>query len=56
MDGVICMPKTVMLKVSKKGVKGFQVCSVPMRKLRLLASDNVRTWQLQGDWLVLQSR
>jgi hypothetical protein len=55
-DGVICMNKTIMLKVSKKGDKGSQVCSVPLRKLKLVASDNQRhTWQLQGDFLVLNS-
>ena len=49
------MRKTVMLKVSKKGDKGFRVESVPMRKLRLLAVDNCRVWSLEGEFLVLHS-
>jgi hypothetical protein len=49
------MNKTVMLKVSKKGDKGFQVCSVPVRKLQLLAVDKHRFWSLEGDFLVLRS-
>jgi hypothetical protein len=49
------MEKTVMLKVSRKGDKGFQVASVPLRKLRLLASDKHRFWSLDGDFLVLHS-
>ena len=55
MDGGICMDKTVMLKISKKGDKGFQVCSVPVSKLRLLALDKHRFWSLEGDFLVLKS-
>lgn len=47
--------KTVMLKVSKKGEKGFCVCSVPLKKLNLLADDKHRFWRLEGDFLVLQS-
>jgi hypothetical protein len=49
------MDKTVMLKISKKGDKGFQVCSVPVRKLRLMATDEHRHWKLEGDFLVLKS-
>ena len=49
------MQETVMLKVSKKGDKGFQVCSVPMKKLNKLASDKHRFWSLEGDFLVLRS-
>ncbi len=54
MDGVIDM-ETVMLKVSKKGDKGFQVCSVPMKKLKRLAADKHRFWSLKGDFLILNS-
>jgi hypothetical protein len=50
-----CMDKTVMLKISKKWDKGFQVCSVPLRKLRLMAADERRHWKLEGDFLVLKS-
>ena len=50
-----CMDKTIMLKISAKGDKGFQVCSVPVRKLRLLAVDKHRFWSLKGDFLVLHS-
>jgi len=49
------MNKVVMLKVSKKGDKGFRVESVPIRKLRLLAVDKHRFWKLEGDFLVLES-
>lgn len=47
--------ETVMLKISKKGDKGFQVCSVPLQKLKKLASDKHRFWSLEGDFLVLHS-
>ena len=53
-DGVVYM-ETVMLKLSKKGDKGFQVCSVPLQKLKHLASDKHRFWSLEGDFLVLHS-
>ena len=49
------MNKTVMLKISKKGDKGFRVSSVPLRKLKLLAEDNHKFWVLEGDFLVLKS-
>ncbi len=49
------MGETVMLKVSKKGDKGFYVASVPLRKLKLLASEKHRFWSLEGDFLVLRS-
>ena len=44
-----------MLKISKKGDKGFQVCSVPLKKLQALAADGHRFWSLEGDFLVLHS-
>ena len=47
--------ETVMLKLSKKGDKGFQVCSVPLKKMKRLASDEHRFWSLEGDFLVLKS-
>jgi hypothetical protein len=49
------MAETVILKVSKKGDKGFQVSSVPLQKLKRLASDEHRFWSLEGDFLVLKS-
>ncbi len=49
------MTETVILKISKKGDKGFQVCSVPVRKLKQLSSNKKRFWSLEGDFLVLQS-
>ena len=44
-----------MLKISKKGDKGFQVCSVPLRKLKSMAGDKHRPWSVEGDFLVLRS-
>ena len=49
------MEKTVMLKISKKGDKGFAVCSVPSIKLKKLALDKHRFWSLEGDFLILRS-
>ena len=49
------MGKVLMLKISKKGAKGFCVCSVAKRKLDLLAVDKHRFWRLDGDFLVLES-
>ena len=55
MDGVVNMGETIMLKISKKGDRGFQVCSVPVQKLKKLAFDKRRFWSLEGDFLVLRS-
>ena len=49
------MNNVVMLKVSKKGDKGFRIESIPIRKLRLLAADKHRHWKIEGDFLVLES-
>ena len=49
------MNKMVRLRISRKGVDGFQIGSVSMRKLRLLAVDEHRFWSLEGDFLVLKS-
>ena len=49
------MDKVLMLKISKKGVKGFCVCSVAKRKLDLMAVDEHRCWYVEGDFLVLRS-
>ena len=49
------MNKTVKLRISRKGVDGFQIGSVPMRKLRLMVDDEHRFWSLEGDFLVLRS-
>jgi hypothetical protein len=49
------MNKTVMLKISAKGDKGFQVCSVPIKKLKSIATEKHRFWRLEGDFLVLES-
>jgi hypothetical protein len=53
--GGFCLQEKVLLKVSKKGDKGFQVCSVPLVKLKRLASAGHRFWRLEGDFLVLES-
>ena len=58
MEGGFGMDKVVMLKISKKGDKGFHIASVPSRKLKQLALDTHRSWSLEGlesDWLVLRS-
>lgn len=44
-----------MLKISKKGDKGFRIESVPTRKLKRMASDKHRFWSVEGDFLVLKS-
>ena len=43
------------LRISRKGVNGYQVSSVSMRKLMLLVVDEHRFWSLDGDFLVLNS-
>ena len=49
------MDKTVLLKISKKGDKGFRIDSVPLQKLKVLADDKHRFWFLEGEFLVLKS-
>ena len=49
------MNKTIMLKISAKGDKGFQVCSVPAKKLKSMAVEKHKFWSLEGEFLVLKS-
>jgi len=49
------MPKVVLLKISRKGEKGFQVCSVPMKKLTRISKERQKWWELQGDFLFLRT-
>lgn len=49
------MNKMVKLRVARKGIDGFQICSIPLCKLRLLAVDEHRFWRLDGDFLILES-
>jgi hypothetical protein len=43
----------VLLKISTR--KGSRVESVPLMKLKRLASASHRFWRLEGDFLVLES-
>jgi hypothetical protein len=43
----------IILKVSKKGAKGFQISSVPVKKLKSASFLDVRSWSLEGDFIVL---
>jgi hypothetical protein len=45
----------ILLKIAKKGEKGYHVASVPMKKLKRLAKGNQRFWNLEGEFLILQS-
>ena len=49
------MTDTVILKISKGRSGCYQVCSVTLRKLRLLAVEKHSKWTLNGDFLVLSS-
>jgi hypothetical protein len=51
----IFLKNTVMLKISKKGDKGYRISSVPTKKLKKLANDQHRFWSIDGDFLVLNS-
>jgi hypothetical protein len=55
MDRGNLMDETIILKIAKKGDKGFRIESVPTRKLKRMASDEHRRWSLEGDFLVLKS-
>jgi hypothetical protein len=46
---------SVMLKVSKKGDKGYCVCSVPLKKLKASGLLKRRLWSLKCDFIVLKS-
>lgn len=49
------MPRVVLLKITQKGEKGFQISSVPMKKLSELAKERFRSWELQGEFLFLRT-
>ena len=49
------MPKVVLLKISKKGEKGFEISSVPMKKLIKASKERQKWWELEGDFLFLRT-
>ncbi len=44
-----------MLKIRKRGERGYDISSVPMKKLQKMADYRKKRWELKGDWLVLDA-
>ena len=45
----------VLLKVRLRGERGYDISSVPMKKLKKMDSFHKKRWELKGDFLVLEA-
>lgn len=43
-----------LLKIRQRGERGFDISSVPMKKLRKMDEFHKKRWELKGDFLVLE--
>jgi hypothetical protein len=45
----------VLLKIRLRGRRGYDISSVPLKKLQKAAGYRKKRWELKGDWLVLEA-
>ena len=45
----------VLLKIRSRGRRGYDVSSVPFKKLEKASRYRKKRWELKGDWLVLEA-
>lgn len=45
----------VLLKIRCRGKRGYDVSSVPFKKLEKANDYRKKRWELKGDWLVLEA-
>lgn len=44
-----------ILKIRQRGERGYDISSVPMKKLQKMASFQKRKWEIKGEFLVLEA-
>jgi len=45
----------VRLKIRDRGKRGYDISSVPFKKLEKANKYKKKRWELKGDWLVLDA-
>ena len=45
----------VWLKIKLRGKRGYDISSVPYKKLEKASKYRKKRWELKGDWLVLEA-
>jgi hypothetical protein len=45
----------VLLKIRHRGERGYDISSVPFKKLEKMSTFHKLRWELKGDWLVLEA-
>ena len=45
----------VLLKLRLRGRRGYDISSVPFKKLEKASMYRKKRWELKGDWLVLEA-
>jgi hypothetical protein len=45
----------VLLKIRLRGRRGYDISSVPLKKLKKASGYRKKRWELKGDWLVLEA-
>jgi hypothetical protein len=45
----------VRLKIRKRGKRGYDISSVPFKRLEKASTYRKKRWELKNDWLVLEA-
>ena len=45
----------IRLKIRDRGKRGYDISSVPFKKLTKISKYRRKRWELKGDWLVLEA-
>jgi hypothetical protein len=45
----------VLLKIRLRGRRGYDISSVPLKKLQKASKYRKKRWELKDDWLVLEA-
>ena len=45
----------IRLKIRLRGKRGYDISSVPFKKLEKASKYRKKRWELKGDWLILEA-
>ena len=45
----------IRLKIRNRGKRGYDISSLPFKRLEKASKYRKKRWELKGDWLVLQA-
>jgi len=45
----------IRLKIRLRGKRGYDISSVPFKKLEKISKYRKKRWELKGEWLILEA-